>query len=140
MSGYTMRLPSIRPILNETASARVMTRSCGNGGESGSAACTRKTKSGVKAATRVTAETRRHREIIQDRSRLRTFWKIESLFLKSDELFMLVCDATFDENAVPSWTRGDFRGVLERLSLPQRERRLGSASRSLCVSVSLRLS
>jgi hypothetical protein len=23
------------------------------------------------------------------------------------------CDATFDENSVPPWTRGDFRGVLD---------------------------
>ena len=24
------------------------------------------------------------------------------------------CGATFDENSVPPWTRGDFRGVFER--------------------------
>ena len=80
------------------------------------------------------------REIVQDRSRLRTFWKIESLFLKSEEVFTLLCDSTFDKNSVPPWTRGEIRGVFERLSLPQRERRLGSGSRSLCVSASLRLS
>ena len=28
------------------------------------------------------------------------------------------CGATFDENSVPPWTRGDFRGVLERGSQP----------------------
>src|SRR5688572_14559363 len=26
------------------------------------------------------------------------------------EFFMLSCGATFDENGVPPWTRGDFRG------------------------------
>ena len=31
---------------------------------------------------------------------------------------MALSGATFDENSVPPWTRGGFRGVLERLSLP----------------------
>jgi len=30
----------------------------------------------------------------------------------SKEFFMPRCGATFDENSVPPWTRGDFRGVL----------------------------
>jgi hypothetical protein len=31
---------------------------------------------------------------------------------------MLSCGATFDENSVPPWTRGDFRGVFERGNKP----------------------
>jgi hypothetical protein len=31
---------------------------------------------------------------------------------------MPLCGARFDENSVPPWTRGDFRGVFERVSLP----------------------
>ena len=31
---------------------------------------------------------------------------------------MLSCGATFDENSVPPWTRGDFRGVFERENKP----------------------
>ena len=36
----------------------------------------------------------------------------------SEELFMPPCGATFHENSVPPWTRGDFRGVLNAATKP----------------------
>ena len=39
-------------------------------------------------------------------------------FRFSREFFMPRCGATVDENSVPPWTRGDFRGIFERGNKP----------------------
>ena len=42
---------------------------------------------------------------------------------------MPLCGATFDENSVPPWTRGDFRGVLNAGSNPPRRSATAVAAR-----------